>query len=294
VAARAGRRRVRIDLRADYLANGREYLEGIGHDGGRLRLVEDGRYPFDDATFDLVISDQVLEHVADLDGFVREVTRVSRPHSTGLHVFPARWRPVEVHMRTPLVHWLPKGRARRVGLRAALAVGAAAPYFRELDGVDRCEVFAHYSETETFYRPLAEIRSVFARAGLDTAAAATARERVLARAALAAASGGAGRRRGAPHHVLGLPAHVRPTPDARLTGGSRPVDGERLPASGPGCKHRRVRLPVVVVGAGAAGLSVSKALVAAGVEHEVLERAEVADTWRQQRWDSFRLNTRGG
>jgi SAM-dependent methyltransferase len=137
-----------IDVRADYLANGREYLDQGGHDGDRLRLLEDGRYPFEDATFDVVLSDQVLEHVADLAGFVGEVARVSRPGSAGLHVFPARWRPVEVHMRTPLVHWLPKGRARRAGLRAALAVGAAAPYFRELDGADRCEVFARYRDRD--------------------------------------------------------------------------------------------------------------------------------------------------
>jgi putative flavoprotein involved in K+ transport len=54
-----------------------------------------------------------------------------------------------------------------------------------------------------------------------------------------------------------------------------------------------MRTPCVVVGAGAAGLAVSQALADAGVEHVVLERSGVADTWRNQRWDSFRLNTPG-
>jgi putative flavoprotein involved in K+ transport len=49
----------------------------------------------------------------------------------------------------------------------------------------------------------------------------------------------------------------------------------------------------VVVGAGAAGLATSAALAGAGVEHVVLERNAVADTWANQRWDSFRLNTPG-
>ena len=56
-------------------------------------------------------------------------------------------------------------------------------------------------------------------------------------------------------------------------------------------------LPVpdcVVVGAGPAGLAVSAALAAHGIEHVVLERDRVAETWRTQRWDSFRLNTRAG
>ena len=47
----------------------------------------------------------------------------------------------------------------------------------------------------------------------------------------------------------------------------------------------------VVVGAGPAGLAVSRELVRRGVDHVVLERDEVASTWRDQRWDSFRLNT---
>jgi putative flavoprotein involved in K+ transport len=45
------------------------------------------------------------------------------------------------------------------------------------------------------------------------------------------------------------------------------------------------------VGAGPAGLSASQHLLEAGVEHVVLERHDVADTWRRQRWDSFTLNT---
>jgi putative flavoprotein involved in K+ transport len=54
-----------------------------------------------------------------------------------------------------------------------------------------------------------------------------------------------------------------------------------------------MRSPCVVVGAGPAGLAVSRGLADAGVDHVVLERNDVADTWQSQRWDSFRLNTPG-
>ncbi|WP_052595997.1 flavin-containing monooxygenase [Luteipulveratus mongoliensis] len=47
----------------------------------------------------------------------------------------------------------------------------------------------------------------------------------------------------------------------------------------------------VVIGAGPAGLSASEALTAAGVEHVVLERGQVGETWRTQRWDSLRVNS---
>lgn len=47
----------------------------------------------------------------------------------------------------------------------------------------------------------------------------------------------------------------------------------------------------VVVGAGQAGLAVSSLLSQRGVTHLVLERGEVGQSWRSQRWDSFTLNT---
>ncbi|HJW63063.1 MAG TPA: NAD(P)/FAD-dependent oxidoreductase, partial [Actinomycetes bacterium] len=52
-------------------------------------------------------------------------------------------------------------------------------------------------------------------------------------------------------------------------------------------------IDAVVVGAGPAGLAASVALADRGVEHVVLERDRVGGTWRDQRWDSFRLNTAG-
>ena len=51
------------------------------------------------------------------------------------------------------------------------------------------------------------------------------------------------------------------------------------------------RVPTVVIGAGHAGLSVSHLLSERGLDHVVLERGEVANTWRSERWDSLRLLT---
>jgi putative flavoprotein involved in K+ transport len=61
-----------------------------------------------------------------------------------------------------------------------------------------------------------------------------------------------------------------------------------------GTSGRLVRLiDCAVVGAGPAGLAASAALGARGVEHVVLERGRVGESWRTQRWKSFRLNTPG-
>ena len=49
----------------------------------------------------------------------------------------------------------------------------------------------------------------------------------------------------------------------------------------------------LVVGAGPAGLASSAALTQLGVDHVILERSRAGETWRTQRWDTFRLNTPG-
>jgi putative flavoprotein involved in K+ transport len=51
------------------------------------------------------------------------------------------------------------------------------------------------------------------------------------------------------------------------------------------------RTTTVVIGAGHAGLAASHFLSARSVDHVVLERGEVANSWRTERWDSLRLLT---
>ena len=48
---------------------------------------------------------------------------------------------------------------------------------------------------------------------------------------------------------------------------------------------------VVVIGAGHSGLAMSHALSLRSIDHVVIERGEVANSWRTERWDSLRLLT---
>ena len=47
----------------------------------------------------------------------------------------------------------------------------------------------------------------------------------------------------------------------------------------------------IIIGAGQSGLAMSKHLTARSIDHVVLERGEVAHSWRTERWDSLRLLT---
>ncbi len=52
-----------------------------------------------------------------------------------------------------------------------------------------------------------------------------------------------------------------------------------------------LKTTAVVVGAGHCGLAMSRCLADRSIDHVVLERGEVAHSWRTQRWDSLRLLT---
>jgi len=63
------------------------------------------------------------------------------------------------------------------------------------------------------------------------------------------------------------------------------------------CAHASQRSSIieqvttVVIGAGHTGLAVSRSLTERSIDHVVLERGEVANSWRRERWDSLRLLT---
>ena len=52
-----------------------------------------------------------------------------------------------------------------------------------------------------------------------------------------------------------------------------------------------MRTTTVIIGAGQAGLAMSWWLAERSIDHVVLERGEVANSWRTERWDSLRLLT---
>jgi SAM-dependent methyltransferase len=77
-----------------------------------IRRMDSDRIPFEDATFDVVISNQVIEHVPDLSVVAAEIARVLRPSGRSLHIFPDKGVWVEAHTHVPFLHWLPKNTLR--------------------------------------------------------------------------------------------------------------------------------------------------------------------------------------
>lgn len=129
-------------------------------------INSNGKSIFPAGYFDIVISDQVLEHVADLKSVTSEIFRVLRPGGLTCHQFPARHRMMEPHYKLPLVHWLPKGRLRQQAIKLLLWLGLSREFFPQYDLKDRAAIIFKYSVEETFYRKVREIKSTFQSAGL--------------------------------------------------------------------------------------------------------------------------------
>ena len=51
------------------------------------------------------------------------------------------------------------------------------------------------------------------------------------------------------------------------------------------------RVDTIVIGAGHAGLAISRCLSDRNIDHVVLEKVDVANSWKSERWDSLRLLT---
>jgi ubiquinone/menaquinone biosynthesis C-methylase UbiE len=79
-------------------------------DGYRYHQVCDTQLPFADQTFDVVLSNHVIEHVGDeyaQRAHLAELRRVLRQDGIGYLAVPNRWMLVEPHYKLIFLSWLP-------------------------------------------------------------------------------------------------------------------------------------------------------------------------------------------
>jgi SAM-dependent methyltransferase len=112
-------------------------------DGARVIQAIGERLPFPDATFDVVFSHEVLEHVSDDRACVAEMVRVTRPSGRIVIFVPNRFYFFETHGifwrgryhfgNVPLVNWLPTPLRDRLAPHVrAYTAGGLRELFRRL------------------------------------------------------------------------------------------------------------------------------------------------------------------
>ena len=87
----------------------RELSEAHGLLGRAVLEIREGRLPFPDAGFGLIVNNQVMEHVDDLGGVLAELHRILAPGGLLLSIFPSRDVFREGHIgishNTPRMAW---------------------------------------------------------------------------------------------------------------------------------------------------------------------------------------------
>jgi SAM-dependent methyltransferase len=128
-----------------------------------IRRITVAAIPYEDSRFDIVLSNQVFEHVPDMDEALREIARVLKPGGTALNVFPDRgvWR--EGHCGIPFLHWFPKGTKLRVYYAACLRSLGLGNFTEGKSIMHWSRDFCDWLDKWTYYRTRDDIHERFNR-----------------------------------------------------------------------------------------------------------------------------------
>jgi 2-polyprenyl-3-methyl-5-hydroxy-6-metoxy-1,4-benzoquinol methylase len=76
-------------------------------DGYMFICLEGDRLPFPDQSFDIIVSNHIIEHVTNANQHLAEIARLVRDNGLVYLATPNRLWPWEVHYQIPLLHYLP-------------------------------------------------------------------------------------------------------------------------------------------------------------------------------------------
>jgi ubiquinone/menaquinone biosynthesis C-methylase UbiE len=112
---------IAADVSPAELARNGDGVERVACDASRAM-------PFADASVDMVVSQCVIEHMNDVEGFLAETRRILKPDGISIHLFPARNAPFSLINRM-----LPHGWSRALLYRlqpSQRAIGGFRAYYK--------------------------------------------------------------------------------------------------------------------------------------------------------------------
>jgi SAM-dependent methyltransferase len=137
----------------------------------RTRAIAiDEPWPYAGEFFDVIVSNQVLEHVGDLDGFFVQLSRALRWGGFSAHLFPLKSCVWEGHLNLPLAHRIQNHDflRRYIRLLSSLGLGKYREQ-RNANGItleEYAERHADYIQHLTSYVGYAEVCRLAKRSGL--------------------------------------------------------------------------------------------------------------------------------
>ena len=129
-------------------------------DQGRLQPISTPyQLPFEDSSIDVIISDQVFEHVMNYPQTIEELRRVMRVGGVFLHIFPSRYRVIEPRIYVPLASIF----RPRWWLWLWALLGVRNEFQHGLPAREVVEKNAHFLKFNTNYLRTREVKQEFTR-----------------------------------------------------------------------------------------------------------------------------------
>jgi SAM-dependent methyltransferase len=134
----------------------------------RLKLIRhDEEWPFTSSFFDLVVSNQVLEHVWDHGHFFSENYRVLKEGGSGVHLFPLKHYVYEGHLLLPFVHRISDWHVLKSYIALLSRIGLGKYRDRKDTSIDEfSERHADYMTFYTNYLGYSELMAIVKRCQL--------------------------------------------------------------------------------------------------------------------------------
>jgi SAM-dependent methyltransferase len=149
---------------ADVFYSGSDSYEVVkqkGLLGNRILTITDNHVDFPDSFFDLIVCNQVFEHVQDMDAALAEIDRILKPGGRFLCLFPSRdvWR--EGHCGVPFLHWFPKdSQSRLLYIRMMRRLGVGK-FKNNLPNEEWIKFVLNWLDKYCFYRSRRTIKRSF-------------------------------------------------------------------------------------------------------------------------------------
>lgn len=129
-------------------------------------INSDNKTNFESNYFDIVLTNQVIEHISDKDSFLPEINRILKNGGYSYNILPAKHRINEVHLKMPFVHWLPKNYLRKYFIYFFnLFKFNHWPECLNLTFNGKVDYYYNYSINKTFYLDVDKLFNKFEKFG---------------------------------------------------------------------------------------------------------------------------------
>lgn len=160
-----------VDIDSLPINNGLGLFIEKGYSQKTLSLIDQNcKTQFPDDYFDYIYSNQVFEHIKDIENVAKEMSRITKSGGHGFHVLPAQHSVIEGHLHLPFVHWLPKNVLRKYLISIFVFLGVEPKWsgLKSKDRIEKIEILYRYMNEKTFYRKYSSIKTLFNRYGFLT------------------------------------------------------------------------------------------------------------------------------